>query len=323
MKKYILSAFLIAIWTLQINAQSNIKLNIQHKLSDAGFEMNAGAQNNMGHDFKVSRLEYYISEISLIHDGGQETAVEDLYLLVNAASRTTAELGEFNIDKLEKIKFHIGVDPDHNHLDPTSFPTSHPLAPKAPSMHWGWAAGYRFVAMEGNGGSSYNQLFQLHGLGDINYQTTEVDLDLTGNNNEVNIDLHADYTKLLENISVNSGVIVHGDNLQAKQCLENFRDYVFSSPSITSSTIDFSEVNSFGVYPNPVVANETRVKLDIANKLNNYNIQITSVEGKLVQNIISVNDGQTINLDNYAPGMYFVNLVKEGHIIITEKIFVK
>ncbi len=259
----------------------------------------------------------------MIHDGGQETAVEDLYLLVNAASRTTAELGEFNIDKLEKIKFHIGVDPDHNHLDPTSFPTSHPLAPKAPSMHWGWAAGYRFVAMEGNGGSSYNQLFQLHGLGDINYQTTEVDLDLTGNNNEVNIDLHADYTKLLENISLNSGVIVHGDNLQAKQCLENFRDYVFSSPSITSSTIDFSEVNSFGVYPNPVVANETRVKLDIANKLNNYNIQITSVEGKLVQNIISVNDGQTINLDNYAPGMYFVNLVKEGHIIITEKIFVK
>ena len=36
-------------------------------------------------------------------------------------------------------------------------------------MHWGWTSGYRFVCAEGTAGASFNQTFELHGLGNTNY----------------------------------------------------------------------------------------------------------------------------------------------------------
>jgi len=116
---------------------------------------------------------------------------------------------------------------------------------------------------------------------------------------------------------------VHGDNLEAQQCLENFRDYVFSPSSITSSTIDFSEVNNFGLFPNPVVNGISTIKLDLNETENIYDLSITSVEGKQMQYQRTVSNGQTVDFSKYSVGMYFVNLVKEGQTIITQKVIVK
>lgn len=323
MKKIILFVLVLGALSFQINAQNSVTLNINHKLGDADFAMNQAAKNNIDHDFKVTRLEYYISEISLIHDGGNETQIEDVWILANASTKTEVDLGEHNITSVEKIILHVGVDPDHNHLDPSSYQGSHPLAPKSPSMHWGWTAGYRFIAYEGHGGVNLNQLFQLHGLGDNNYFTTEVELDATADNNALSINLDADYTRALENVSVNSGVIVHGDNLEAKQCLENFRDFVFSPASITSSTINFSEVSEFNIFPNPVVNSISIIKLDLEESGNEYDLTVTSIDGKQLQIQHDVLDEQTIDFSNQVSGMYFVNLIKEGQTIITKKIFVK
>lgn len=323
MKKIILFALVIGAMSFQLNAQNNVILNINHKLGDADFAMNQAAKNNMDHDFKITRLEYYISEITLVHDGANETLVDDLWVLANAGTKTEVDLGEHDISSVEKIIFHIGVDPDHNHLDPSSYQSSHPLAPKSPSMHWGWTAGYRFVALEGHGGSNLNQLVQLHGLGDNNYFTTEIELDVTADNNVVTINLDADYTKALEDISVNSGVIVHGDNLQARQCLENFRDFVFSPSGITSSIIDFSEINEFNVFPNPVVNGVSTLKLDLKESGFEYDLTIVSLDGKQLDYLNNVTDNQTLDFTNRISGMYFINLVKEGQTIITKKVFVK
>lgn len=323
MKRIILFVLVLGALSFQTNAQSNVILNINHKLGDADFAMNQAAKNNMDHDFKVTRLEYYISEISLIHDGENETLIEDLWILVNAGRKTEVDLGEYDIVNLEKLRLHIGVDPEHNHLDPSSYPNSHPLAPRAPSMHWGWTAGYRFVALEGHGGESLNQLVQLHGLGDNNYFTTEIELDASAEDNVLSIQLDADYTRALENISVNSGVIVHGDNFEAKQCLENFRDFVFSPSGTTSTTIDFSEVSEFNIFPNPVANGISTLKLDLKESGNKYDLTITSVNGKQLQSLQGVLDGQTLDFSNQTAGMYFVNLIKEGQTIITKKVFVK
>jgi len=323
MKKFLLFVLLLGAWSLQTNAQNSVKLNINHKLGDSDFAMNEAAKNNMDHDFNITRLEYYISEISLIHDGGNETQINDLWVLADATIKTEVDLGDHDISTVEKIIFHIGVDPDHNHLDPASWPNGHPLAPGFPSMHWGWNAGYRFVALEGNGGPNLNQLIQLHGLGDINYFTIEVNIDASAENNVLNIDLDADYTRALENISVNSGVIVHGDNLQAKRCLQNFRDFVFSAASITSSTIDFSEVKAFNLFPNPVVNGMSTINLDLKESKSEYDLTVTSVDGKQLQTLPAIFNGQTIDFSNQATGMYFVNLIKEGKTIITKQIFVK
>lgn len=309
--------------SVQLNAQNSVKLNINHKLGDVDFAMNQAAKNNMDHNFSITRLEYYISEITLIHDGGKETLIQDLWVLANASTKTEVNLGEYAISSLEKVRMHIGVDLAHNHLDPSSYESTHPLAPKFPSMHWGWTAGYRFVALEGYGGADLNQLVQLHGLGDGNYFATEVNVDLKADNNEVTINLDADYTKALENISVNSGVIVHGDNLQAKQCLENFRDFVFSPTKNTSSTIDISEIKAFNIFPNPVIHGVSMLKLDLSESNCAYDLSITTLDGKSLKYFRNVTDKQTIDFTDQLSGIYFINLVKKGQTILSKKVIVK
>ena len=78
------------------------------------FAMNSPAKNNMDHDIEFTRLEYYISGITIIHDNGTATPVPDTWILVNAASATEVELGSFPVTQVEAIHFTIGVDPEHN-----------------------------------------------------------------------------------------------------------------------------------------------------------------------------------------------------------------
>ena len=323
MKHYKLIILLLTALSFQVTAQNEVILNINHKLGDETFAMNQPAKNNMDHDFTVTRLEYYISGISLVHDGGAETSVDDLYILADASTKTEVVLGEYDITTVEKIIMHIGVDNAANHADPTLWDADHPLAPRSPAMHWGWAAGYRFVALEGKGGSALNQAVELHGLGDRNYSATEVEVDVTAENGLVTIALDADYVKALDDISLSSGVIVHGDSFQAKDCLENFRDFVFSESGTTSSTIDHSEVNAFSIFPNPITDGNASVVLDLKVSGNHYDLSITSVEGRMIAYMSDISEGQRMDFSDFNAGFYFINLVKENQTVLTQKVVVK
>ena len=323
MKKVILFALVIGAFSFQLKAQNDIIFKIHHKLGESDFSLQQEATNNLDNNFKVKRLEYYISEVSIIHDGGLESIVEDLWILVNAATDTEVYLGQLDITTVEKIKFHIGVDEAHNHLDPSLWPSDHPLAPKSPSMHWGWTSGYRFLAFEGDCGSNFNQVFQLHSLGDQNYKSVELELDVEADDGQITIDVYANYERALEDIEINSGVIVHGDGLQAAQCLRNFRNLVFSPSETVSSAIDFSEIIEFNVFPNPVVNEVSTLKLDLKESGFEYDLTITSLDGRQLDYLYNVTDNQNIDFTNRSAGMYFINLVKEGQTIITKKVFVK
>lgn len=311
---------LIAISLLMIStnsfSQTNIQISINHKLGLEDFGVQKSSKNNLGHDFEVTRMEYYISEISIIHDGGTETLFDEFWALMDAERPTKIDLPESDIVTVEKLKFHIGVDPEHNHLDPASYPMFHPLAPTNPSMHWGWDPGYRFVAFEGNGGSNLDQVFELHGLGDDNYFLTEIELNETAIDNQIILNIDADYSRALENIEMNSGVIVHGEVLQAKQCLENFRDFVFSPASETSAIVDFSEVSKFAVFPNPSSGNAT-ITIEAIRNLS-YQVSITDILGKQVRFFDDVKSNSTIDFQLGNSGFYLINLIKEGHPIITK-----
>ncbi len=322
MKKIILSFFAFIALGLSIHAQNSVKLNIHHKLADVDFAFNEGAKNNIGHDFNVTRLQYYISGFSLIHDGGTPTAIDDLHVLVNASQTTEIDLGEHDVTDMEFIRFHMGVHPDFNHLDPAIYPNGHPLAPTFPSMHWGWAAGYRFLALEGKGGTNYNQDYQLHGLGDDNYFKIEVALDVSAENGEVVINLDGDYTRALENIAVNSGVYVHGDFGDAKKALENFRDFVFSPSQTSTSIVDFSEVTGFDVYPNPTANGTATVSISSTQNLT-YTVSIVDILGRQVQHFENVGSDNDIYIEVTQPGIYMVNLIKNGQTVITQKLVSK
>lgn len=317
MKQFLLLSFLVL--TTSVFAQNTVKLNINHELGNLPFALNTGAQNNLGHDFNLNRMEYYLSQFTIVHDGGQETVVSNTYALVDASEATTIDLGSHNITTVEAVKFYIGVDSAANHSDPASYPASHALSPKSPSMHWGWASGYRFAALEGKGSSNYNQTIELHGLGDNNYYQAEVLTSATAANNEVIIDIYADYTRALESISVNGGAFEHGFDGDARKLLFNFSQNVFQQ--FSTSTIDFSEVNSFKVFPNPTTGQAT-ISLEATEDFT-YQVLITDVLGKTIEVINEVRGNQPISTQIEQSGLYFVQLVKDGQTVISKKLLVQ
>jgi len=321
MKKLLLLTTSFLMFSMASFAQNSIQLNIHHKMENADFEIKEETSNNLGNELDFTLLFYYLSEISIVHDGGTETLIEDLWVLVNAAEATQIDLGEHDITSVEMVKLHVGVDPEHNHLDPASHPASHPLAPKFPSMHWGWDPGYFFVTLAGNGGTDLNQVFELYGLGDPNYFTTEIPLTVEAENNAVIIHVDADYTRALENIDVSAGLIIHSDDGEAAHCVENFRDYVFSEGDGITATVDFSEVNKFEVFPNPTNGFAT-INLEASKDLN-YQVSVTDILGQQVLFFDAVNSNSTIDVQLEKAGFYFVNLIKEGQPVLTKKLISK
>jgi hypothetical protein len=303
-------------------SQNQVFLNIHHHLGEDPFSLNTPSTNNLGHPFDVSRLEYYVSGISIIHDGGTATTIDSLWILVNATTPVVADLGTHAIDEVEAIHFYIGVDPDHNHLDPASFDPSHPLAPKNPSMHWGWVSGYRFVAFEGNGGPQYNQSIQLHGLGDQNYIKTRVNVSALPQDQRIDIHLDADYARVIEDISVNTGIIVHGEGLEAQQALENFRNFVFSPSDVQTSVTGHTFINRFDVYPNPAVNGESTICID-AESEHTYGIRITDALGKQIALHKEVTPGISLFIKWNNPGIYFIQLLVDGQPSMSRKVISK
>ncbi len=307
-------------------AQTEVSLQINHKLGDAPFEMLSTSSNNMGLEFQFDRLEYYISNISIQHDGGTSTAVEDLYLLVDAGEDTQVDLGSYDIESIEGITFSIGVDEDVNHGDPSLWAAGHPLAPQNPSMHWGWAAGYRFLAAEGMAGDAMTQGFELHGLGDINYQQDGVQLEATAmeQDGKMLIQVDADYSNVLFNIDVSQGVISHGETGQAKRGVENMVANVFTGiveEDINVAIQDLPLNDQFSVYPNPSDGPVTfALKVE-----NSYcvegTVEVLDATGKIVQSVALSSGAKSVEMET--SGLYIVQLKQHGQLKASKKVLIK
>jgi hypothetical protein len=175
-----------------------------------------------------TRIEYYLSQLEIQHDGGQWTAVEDTWLLLDAGSDITVSLGSFAIAQVEGIRFWVGVETPTNNEDPSVYPMDHPLALQSPSMHWGWSAGYRFVCMEGQAGGDISGHFEFHGLGNANYHMVE----LAGTPEDLGgiqtFYIDADYAKAVADFDLSTGPFHHGETGDAAAFLLAFAERVFS-----------------------------------------------------------------------------------------------
>ncbi|MDX5429389.1 MAG: T9SS type A sorting domain-containing protein [Bacteroidota bacterium] len=317
MRQYIL-AFLLVISQLTI-AQVDVFLNIEHKLGNQPFALQTPSTNNLGNNFNVTRLQYYISGLEIIHDGGTVTPVIDKYLLVNAKDSLNELLGNFNITSLEGIRFAIGVDAAKNHADPSSYPSTHPLAPKSPSMHWGWSAGYRFIAIEGKGGNSLAYTYEIHGLDDANYFIQTIPTSGVQTANGIEIRIVADYTRVLEDINVSSGLVVHGSTGQAKTALKNFAWYVFSSSdgNVSLGLGDDLSSQKFSFSPNPV-GSDRLVKLE--NRPSNCRIHLIDITGKAVE---VRSEGEIVDLGKLPSGVYILQIAGENQAPIQQKLILQ
>jgi len=301
-------------------AQSAINIQINHLLDGVQFENEINTTNDLGNDFMIDRLQYYLSGFSIVHDGGQITEMEDLYVLVSLLESnepTLIELGEYDIEVLESVKFYFGVDNQANHADPSSWPSGHALAPKFPSMHWGWAAGYRFIAIEGKSGPNINQELQFHCVGDQFYKELVFDVSMTGETSYT-VTLDADYSNILSGINISSGNIVHGAGNPIPALSNNIRDKVFTLSSVTNTT-DSELVNSFEVFPNPVTNGQLNINIDVASA--NNIVRIQDALGRIIYSE-GLNNSTQIELTN--SGIYFLSIAdNKGNILATRKVVVQ
>ena len=314
----ILSFLFIASGSL--NAQVNAELRIYHKLGSAPFQLNITATNNNAQDYEITRLEYYLSRFTVVHDGGQETAIhDDTVALIDAASGpySSIQLGNINITNVEGVKFHVGVHSPVNNENPSLYAPSHPLAPQSPSMHWGWASGYRFLAYEGMGGVGFSQMFQFHGLFNANYFETSTTATGQTFGSDVVIAVDADYEKGMENIDVDAGLIEHGVDQDDLTALENFRDFVFSSSTeTTTADLDVVDGNEWSIYPNPSNG------VFFMSFSSDMNLDYVSVVNLLGQEIVSLqlSDLENLSFKLTDSGVYFVNLMEGANVLDTKRI---
>jgi len=317
MKKNLLFALLVSLAPITWS-QTDIALKINHRLNFADFALDMPAVNNLGQSYKTSRLEYYISKFIIYHDGGIETTVPlDVIALVQPGEElsTVIPLGNYDITSVEQIQFSIGVYEPINNADPTLFDESHPLGPKSPSMHWGWAAGYRFVAYEGFGGADYSQNFQLHGLGNDNYFRQWQDVKSEMIDGTLILSLDANYTEALRDIDVSSGVVSHGETGAALKMLENFRDHVFGN--YYASIADQENELKWSVYPNPTVNGDITLTIE-STENTTYSLQITNAVGQIIETIVIKNNQPTpINLP--VSGVYVISLFQNELLIAQNK----
>jgi len=309
---------LLSIFTiLGAQAQTNVYLKINHLLNGQAFAFNTTATNNLNNEFKVKRLEYYVSQVNIIHDGGQVTPAATQYLLLDASSQVNEMIGNLNITSIEGIQMSIGVEAPTNNGDPSAYPAGHPLAPKMPSMHWGWASGYRFVAMEGTSGTGFSQIIEFHALGNTNYHTFTINTAGKTMGNDLIIELDANMDMALKNINVSSGTVIHGEVGGAADLLVNFsRDVFVSSEGNTSISIDENiNINEVVFYPNP---SNGHISLKANSQIEEtLTFEVKDITGKTMDA-----QGSNLNFNFETSGIYFISIYSDRNYVGTKKVVI-
>jgi hypothetical protein len=314
--------------TSTLFAQSNVKLEINHMQGSSALAMLQNSTTQSGESYNANRLEYYVSGISLEHDGGMVTDIDSFWILVNGFSPSTVDLGQYTITTLEAIHFFIGIEPSINHLDPSQWITGHPLAPKSPSMHWGWSAGYRFFAMEGKCGSSLSFIYELHSLGDNQYFKQRIETSGADDNGDLLITLNADYDRVFDDIILGSGVIDHGDFPKNVQFLRNVRDRVFTSSEGNGNSLspilsvdENLHSASINLYPNPSA--DGKFNIVSADDLSGATISLYDNLGRRVERQeVSLWTGSKI-MEIDLNGQYFVIVSKNDQVLLNEAIIIQ
>ena len=308
----ILAAFLAL--SVSAQTQKQVYLRVVHQIDTSACATNVVGETDQGDEFKLTRVQYYLHDFAIVHDGGTQTTSESV-ALVNGFNTTLIDLGTMNVDSLEAIKFGVGVNDSLNHLDPTTYSAGHPLALQNPSMHWGWTSGYRFIAIEGLSGTSFSKTFQYHCLGDNNYWHQTIATNGQHSNDTLVITINGNYEAVFNGLNLSTGPIVHSATGDAVNVMANLNNHVFTSEEGNAALeIERVPTDAPMIYPNPsngtinlVITQETTAKL--------YNSNGVLV---LEQNLAAGTHQVSVN----QPGLYVISLTVNNEVH-TQKILVQ
>ena len=344
MKKY-LSLILLMCLLQVVNAQE-LKIKINHQYQDQRMMYDSNYLDHEGTVFLIERLQYYLSGFVIKYNDGTTKSIDDQYLLVssNISNYEFFDADSIgNLSEIDSIGFSLGVDEDANHSDPNSYPNGHALTLTNPSMHWGWTAGYRFIAFEGlcdnNDDNEAEKLMELHITGDDNYYTEVPMINVTPEevDGDIQIELVFDLYQLLNEYQVEKIGVKHGVSEMHEQMLTNigngivFVDSVLEVVEIdTTQTVDTTEETS-SIYEGQKNYN---ISIHIGSSYaptifyqfemtNNVTLQLVDLYGKVVYQADDLHfEGNHFVKKELSKGYYFAKFTVEGRAY-TERFIVQ
>jgi hypothetical protein len=256
-----------------------------------------------------------VSDFIITHDGGQETALSDVFLLVDASEESSVHpLGEWDINAVEAMAFSIGVNEDYNHLDPTVYSAENPLAPQNPNMHWGWASGYKFAVLEG---ISEGNTIEIHALGDDNFFQQSHDFNEQAVDGIVNLYMRAKCENLFMQVDVSNGLIEHSTVNEAATLLSNLRDFVFE-PLQASVGIEQTAGAACSLFPNPSTG---RVQINWGDAAVGSTYSLIDASGRVSRSGTVTRTTDVWNTSDLLPGMYL--LIGRGSATFQQRLIIQ
>jgi hypothetical protein len=115
-----------------------------------------------GNEITSTRVSFLLSKFYLIDANNEKIHFKDQYGYVDIGDGDiTVKINDVDEGDYKGLGFTLGLDSVINHGDPSSYAISHPLNAVRNGLHWTWADGYVFIALEGgltqtNEGYSYH-----------------------------------------------------------------------------------------------------------------------------------------------------------------------
>ncbi len=327
-----LSAFLLAFsFVTSVFAQINNQVicSFEHKAGTEALVLDHTEFTIWnGKKVKITRAQFYVSEVEIHQADGSTTSLTDQYMLVNAANPAAEHnLGQWAVDNAQGLTLHLGVPQSVNHNDPSAWPADHPLAPQDPSMHWGWTAGYRFMAIEGkvdnNNDGIPETTFEFHNLGDALYKTVELTGVEVAANGVLHLHLKLDYVQLFKNIAMSGNLIQHGSAAINNAMMTNAATEGFLSMSTVTATHQIV-ANSLNVSasPNPF-ATETLIRYELPAD-GALTMIVTNSLGQVVRSMSSLPASGTLRFEkgDLAQGIYQYAFYESGNLLARKQFII-
>jgi len=131
--------------------QVDLTLRITHRMGLEPLRMDSLRYENAdGELYSVDRLSYLLSDFVLESWEGHDVRMEGQFAWVDISSRRSlVHLHSIPKNRYKALRFSIGLTPKFNHARVQSLPPQDPLNPQLNNLHWNWAQGYIFLALEG------------------------------------------------------------------------------------------------------------------------------------------------------------------------------
>ncbi len=300
--------FLCCCLSFTIVAQTTVELNIQHKFEKSTFVAGQPYMDNNGRAILISNIQYYLSDIELVYDGGQTVSIDNQHFLM-AGETSSYNLGTVSADiqELEKINFNLGVAAAANLNTPAAYTPGHPLA--AQDMYSNSEQSYIFIAIEGMIDSDQDQIpdkpFSLRATGDQLLRQISTDAPTPSTDNSLKINLIANISNWLKDIDLELvGMQENGATENETVCDNTAYHTVFSHIATTNVTTIVSPQNHIYIDSRLSYAPTIHYKFYTLEQLD---MTITNINGTYFIQRFDLNpDGDFFMDDDLASGIYIV-----------------